>query len=165
MNTNDIPFDAPRNPLHCDCTVFDHVHVHCSSDGCKILAEGGGGDDGKGIGGYTDGTPCLECAEIVHIDCRVPDPKDADRKICRTCADERNAELQESTYTERLAWETEADLDELLRRAQTERDPAKVEALLFVAQRIADKAQTLPRMIVARVDAAHNVALPIEVAA
>ncbi len=37
-----------------------YAHTHCEKDGTPLMAEGGGGDDGRGIGGYED---CPRCKD------------------------------------------------------------------------------------------------------
>jgi hypothetical protein len=44
-----------------------YAHVHCAIDGCVMHAEGGGGDDGRGIGGYDNATTFD--GELVNIKC------------------------------------------------------------------------------------------------
>ena len=47
-----------------------YAHKHCAIDGCVLHAEGGGGDDGSRVGGYTDGVQCAgTCGDYVGVKC------------------------------------------------------------------------------------------------
>lgn len=53
------------DPHGCTTSCPPDSHVHCVSDGAVLFAEGGGGDDGRSICGYTDALTCRDCSEAV----------------------------------------------------------------------------------------------------
>jgi hypothetical protein len=56
--------DCHRFPLKCSM----YAHRHCADCGEAIMAEGGGGYDGRSIGGY-DGDVCDRCGSLLCREC------------------------------------------------------------------------------------------------
>lgn len=59
------PVWRDRTICHDGCEARGYAHIHCQSFGCVMYGEGGGGDDGRGIVGYTDddGRSSVTCEE------------------------------------------------------------------------------------------------------
>lgn len=122
-----IAFDAPdltECPDHCKC---EYSHRHCAWDGAIVFAEGGGGDDGRGIGGY-DGVPCYKCHDVMCHGCG--DLIDGAR-YCRACSQELISEAQERDSVEIDLAHAAEDIADSRKRMLGVTDTARLESLVI----------------------------------
>jgi hypothetical protein len=66
------------------------AHDHCPIDGCVLLAEGGGGNDGKSIGGYStvkggEVVACEDCKVRMALTCARPHGYHGAKYWCSEC--------------------------------------------------------------------------------
>lgn len=125
-----ISFDAPdltECPDNCEQATrnFGYAHAHCAWDGAVVFAEGGGGDDGRGVGGY-DGVPCYKCHDVMCHGCG--DLIDGAR-YCRACSQELISEAQEKDLVEVNLAHAAEDIADSRKRMLRETDTGRLESL------------------------------------
>jgi hypothetical protein len=154
-------FAEPKDLTICDCRGDVPQHLHCAQDGAIILAEGGGGDDGSKVGGYTDALKCAGncgaylCHKMPFLEHLVVQVRSCGREIngegpfCFGCANEYEANLR----AEDAMWEHGHEAVKSLRSCRamlrSETNPQKVRELISTVQEAQDELVGLERDLLA----------------
>lgn len=76
----EFDFTCPHRVFSCQEKPDGNPHGHCARCNTALPAEGGGGDDGSQVGGYTGGASCAN-----DCDCYLCDACRANEPICPHC--------------------------------------------------------------------------------
>ena len=137
-----------------DCLIArssrPYSHIHCAVDGEPILAEGGGGHDGRSIGGYS-GTPCNgDCGDYL---CEKTCNKfyvNGNGPFCVPCLIKAEEALVQDSALARYAAETLRDLVSLTEMIKAESNPQKVTAIADNALDIVKAVDALQKALIAK---------------
>lgn len=161
----DVSFDAPRDPSQCysDChAAFRYQHRHCAVNGCILEAEGGGGDDGRSIGGYStaDGSEVVICADCGRDMCKACAKRAGDdRDRCYECYADVMAFAMDESAMAYSVYSAERNLIDALARMRKEPDVEQLHELRKSVRDVRRVLEIIERELPHRI--AHAVATPL----
>lgn len=129
---SEISFDEPVDLTECpdNCPeatkYYGYAHIHCAVDGCILYAEGGGGDDGRSIGGYTDALTCRSCKDPVARSCA---QYIGDEPFCFNCTHELANQADDDALLENGLANASEDIRDSHKRMLRETDTRRLKQL------------------------------------